>query len=123
MSDADETLNEKIGGWIAVIVISFSALISGGFMPEWNVLPYAAWLAIAGVGGAIGVAIYTRNWLHGTIAGVIIGIGAVLGVHGYVIARSTVIDADTFFTPELLIGGGLGAIPGLLYMYFVAERH
>lgn len=122
MSGDDETLNEKIGGWIAIIVISTSALISGGFMPEFNVLPYVAWLAIAGLGGAIGVAIYTRNWLHGTIAGLIIGVGAVLGVHAYIIARSMLIEGGTFFSLELLIGGGLGSIPGLLYMYFVAQR-
>ncbi|PQO40168.1 hypothetical protein [Blastopirellula marina] len=122
MSGDDETLNEKIGGWIAIIVITFSALISGGFMPDWNVLPYVAWLAIAGLGGAIGVAIYTRNWLHGTIAGLLIGVGAVLGVHAYIIARSMLIDANNFFSLELVIGAGLGSIPGLIYMYLVADK-
>ncbi|MCC9607266.1 hypothetical protein LOC68_13660 [Blastopirellula sp. JC732] len=122
MSDEGETLNEQIGGWVAVIVITICALISGGFMPDWNVLPYVVWLAIAGLGGAIGVAIYTQNWLHGTIAGVIIGVGAVLGVHAYIIARSMLLEGWPFFKLELMLGGGLGALPGLLYLFFVANR-
>ncbi|EAQ80309.1 hypothetical protein [Blastopirellula marina] len=121
MSGDNETPNEMIGGWIAAITIILPSMIVSGFMPEWNALPYFVWLAIAGAGGAVGAAIYTLRWIHGGIGGAVMGVGAVVGVHAYVILRSMLIDSGNFFSLELLIGAGLGALPGLVYLSFVAS--
>ena len=44
----DETPREKWAGIFGGVVSIIPAMIVAGFMPEWDVLPFAGWLAVAG---------------------------------------------------------------------------
>ena len=110
----DETPRENWGSWIGVIATIVPGMIASGFMPEWNVLPYEGWFAIAAVGSAIGGAIATPLFVRGAISGAIAGVGTMLGLWLYVVVRSALTGHHTFLKIELVIGGMLGAAPGLL---------
>ena len=56
-SPLDETPRENWATWIGIISTIIPATIVSGFMPDWNVLPYNGWLAIAAIGSAIAGAI------------------------------------------------------------------
>lgn len=116
MSLAEPTRNEKAGLFVTVMSVAFPALIVCGFAPDFDVLPYVGWLVIAGGGAALGIALYTREWVHGAVAGGLIGCGALLGIEGYIAARDLLIRSDTFLDWELLIGACVGAIPGFVYL-------
>ncbi len=110
----NETPREQAGIWIGMIATIFPGLMVSGFMPDWNVLPFGGWLAIAGVGSAIAGAIATPRLVRGAIAGLLAGLGAMFGLWLYVMVRSALIPSNTFFNLELVIGGMLGAAPGLV---------
>ena len=75
----DETPREKWAGIFGGVVSIIPAMIVAGFMPEWDVLPFAGWLAIAGVGAAIAGVIIAPS-IRGALAGALAGVGLVLGV-------------------------------------------
>ncbi|MFK8000684.1 MAG: hypothetical protein AB8H86_13875 [Polyangiales bacterium] len=119
----EETLAEKVGGWIAIVSVAIPSLLASGFTPEWNFLPFGAWVLIASAGAALGAAIGTSRRLRGAVAGAIGGAGFVLGTWLYVLARAAITGDSNFFTIELLLGGGLGAAPGILiYMYWAMQQ-
>ncbi|MFT5354382.1 MAG: hypothetical protein ACI9KE_001587 [Polyangiales bacterium] len=113
----NETLAEKAGGWIAILSVVIPSLLASGFTPEWNVLPFAGWVLVSAAGAASGAAIATSRRARGAISGAIGGAGFVLGTWFYVMARQAITGNSTFLSVELLLGGALGAAPGiLLYM-------
>lgn len=118
----DESPREQLGGFIGMMTTCFPAMIAAGFMPDWNVLPFLGWLAIATIGAAIGGVIATPRAVRGAICGALMGAGALYGVSYYVTARGWLIDFNTFSNLELVLGAGLGAIPGFaLYCGWARE--
>ena len=109
-----ETPREKWAEYLGIALTVLPAMISAGFMPEWNVLPLSGWISIAAAGGALAAAIATPQWARGAVAGALMGVGVVLGVHAYVAARIAVTDNATFLKLELVIGAMLGAAPGAM---------
>lgn len=118
----EETLAEKVGGWIAILSVAIPSLLASGFTPEWNFLPFAGWVFIASAGAALGAAIGTSRRVRGAVAGAIGGAGFVLGTWAYVLVRVALTGDSSFFTLELLLGGGLGAAPGILLYMLWAMR-
>jgi hypothetical protein len=117
----DETPREKWGFYFGAAVTLVPAMIVAGFMPDWDVLPFAGWLAIAAVGGAIAGAIATTRPLIGVLSGALMGAGVLVGIWGYVNARAALTGNATFFKLELAIGALLGAAPGAI-LYWTAAR-
>lgn len=118
----EETLAEKVGGWIAIVSVAIPSLLASGFTPEWNFLPFGAWVMVGSAGAALGAAIGTSRRVRGAVAGAIGGAGFVLGTWFYVLARAALTGNSSFFSIELLLGGALGAAPGiLLYMYWATQ--
>src|SRR5688572_11952367 len=99
----DETPREKWAGYLGLFATSFPALIASGFMPAWDVLPFAVWLAIAAVGAGIAGAIATPLWSRGAVAGALAGVGGVVGTWLYVAIRSGLTGHSTFLKLELVI--------------------
>ena len=120
-SEPEETVNQKIGSFIAVFTILIPGIIVSDFMPEFNVLPFGLWLTIAAVGGGISGAVYTKRLVLGSVSGLVLGAGALLGVYNYVDIRSLIIDSQTYFTLELIVGAAIGAIPGFI-IYLIGEK-
>ena len=110
----DETPRENWATWVGLFATIIPGMIVSGFMPEWNVLPYAGWFAIAAIGSAIAGAIATPMIVRGAISGAIAGVGMMIGLWLYVVLRSSLTGNHTFFKIELAIGGMLGAAPGLV---------
>ena len=110
----DETPRETWAMYLGIFATIIPALIASDFMPEWNVLPFAGWLAIAAAGTAVAGAIATPYWFRGAIAGALAGAGALLGMSAYVALRVGLTGNNTFLKLELVIGAVLGAAPGLI---------
>ncbi len=110
----DETPRENWATWIGLFVTIIPGMIVSGFMPEWDVLPVAGWIAIAVIGSAIAGAIATPLVVRGAVSGAITGVGMMIGLWLYVVLRSALTGHNTFLKVELVIGGLLGAAPGLL---------
>jgi hypothetical protein len=100
--------------YLGLFATIIPAMIASDFMPEWNVLPFGGWLAIATAGAALAGAIATPYWLRGMIAGALAGAGALLGMWLYVIIRAGLTGHATFLKLELVLGALLGAAPGML---------
>jgi hypothetical protein len=112
-----ETPREKWAGYFGAFMTVIPALIVSGFMPEWNVLPFSAWLAIATAGAGIAGAIATPRTLRGAVAGALVGAGVLVGVVAYVEISAELTSRHTFWSLEIAIGALLGGLPGgLLYM-------
>ena len=118
----DETPRENWAIWIGLFSTLIPGMIASGFMPEWNVLPFAGWVAIATIGAMIAGAIATPLMLRGAISGAIAGAGMMIGLWLYVVARSALTGNSTLFKLELVIGGMLGAAPGMLLYGAWARR-
>ena len=110
----DETPRENWATWIGIISTIIPGMIVSGFMPDWNVLPYNGWLTIAAIGSAIAGAIATPKFVRGAFSGMIAGVGMMFGLWLYVVIRTTLTGHHTFLRIELVLGGMLGAAPGLL---------
>lgn len=119
---SQEPLHETIGTYLAIVSVIVPAMLVSGFMPDWNVLPFAVWMLIASVGAAIGGAMSTRRLLLGGLAGALVGAGALLGIYYYVGIRAALTGSTTFVNVELAIGAAIGAIPGLLLYFLLAKR-
>jgi len=108
----EETWSQKIGSLIAGVGIVFPSMILAGFMPDWNVLPLAGWIAISATAGAVGACIAwpprIASFLRGAIAGIVIPFALI----PYVAFRLAL--GNTFFNLELIIPGLIGALPGWL---------
>ena len=109
----EEPRREKVGFYVGTAFTIIPAMIASGFMPEWDVLPFGGWLALAVVGGAAGGAIATSRTASGAACGALAGLGAVLGVYVYVLVRAALVG-ESFFRVELVIGALIGAAPGML---------
>ena len=116
------SLREKFALGLGATCTIFPSMIVAGFMPLWDVLPFAGWLTIATLGSGIAGAIGTPRAARGAIAGGLIGGGALLGLVAYTIVRYAIIPVDSFLHLELAIGACLGAIPGWL-LYDQWARH
>jgi hypothetical protein len=110
----DETPREKFAGYFGMFVTLIPALFVSGFFPEWDVLPNEAWFAIATVGAGVAGAIAAPLWPRGAVAGALAGAGILLGIWAYVAVRGALTGHHTFLSIELIIGAGLGALPGLI---------
>lgn len=117
-----ERTNQKIGMWIIIIATIIPALLVCNFMPDWNIFPYWLCVAVSGFGASIGTVVYTKQVVHGAIAGLLIGCGVILGIQGYVLLRPLLIDSARFFSFELLLGAAVGAIPGMVYYRLVTPK-
>lgn len=113
----DETPREKWAEYLGLTASVIPAMIATGFMPGWDVLPHAGWLAIAAVGTAIAGAIATPLWVRGLISGVIAGVGIFGGIWIYVAVRTNPAGPHGVYRPELVIGALIGWAPGLLLYY------
>jgi hypothetical protein len=109
-----ESPREKWAGYFGLFMTLIPGMIVSGFMPEWNVLPFAGWLGIAAGGAAIAGAIATPRWLRGAVAGTLIGAGMLLGIWLYVAIRAGLTGSHTFLKLELVIGALIGGAPGML---------
>ncbi|MFK7820119.1 MAG: hypothetical protein AB8G99_15465 [Planctomycetaceae bacterium] len=107
------TKREKIGLWIGVLTAVVPGLITSGFFPDFNVLPWPAWLAIAGIGGLIAGLVASPRPIWGATSGLAIGMGLMLGIWAYVALRLAVIGGEELFRFEIAIGAIIGAAPGL----------
>ena len=117
----DESNNEKIGGFIAILSVIIPGMIVSDFMPEWNVLPFSVWLSIAGVGSAIGAAIATKRFFIGSVCGAIAGVGAIIGVYKYVDIRLFFTGSDVFLIFELVLAAAIGSAPGFI-LYLISVK-
>src|SRR5438132_8049830 len=113
----DESPREKWATYLGLFVTVIPAMIASGFMPEWNVLPFLGWLAIATLGAGIAGAIATPLWSRGALAGALMGAGVLLGIWLYVTIRAGLTGHHTFLRIELAVGALLGATPGMLLFY------
>ncbi|TWT32945.1 hypothetical protein Enr8_27610 [Blastopirellula retiformator] len=111
-----ESRGQKFGAIIAVILVFPPAAIAGGFLPQLNVLPFWGWLAIAMIGGSISVVIVSGWPLHGTIAGLMLGLGAVLAAYFYGYVRLTLLGSSYFFFAEPFVASVVGMIPSFIYL-------
>ncbi|MDA3961093.1 MAG: hypothetical protein PF961_09905 [Planctomycetota bacterium] len=121
MADDDEPMNEKLGMWIGMAAVGIPAMIAAGFMPAVNVLPTAMWAVIAAAGAAVGGIIHAKKVLGGGIGGLAIGLGAFYGTYYYVDLRGLLIDSETYWSLELILGAGIGAIPGAVLFSFLTR--
>ncbi len=110
----DETPREKWAGYFGLFMTLIPAMIVAGFMPEWDVLPFVGWLAIATVGAGVAGAIATPLWGRGAVAGALAGAGVMVGIVVYVAVRGALTDHHTYLSIELVIGALLGAAPGMI---------
>lgn len=110
----DETPREKWAGYLGLFTTIVPAMIVAGFMPEWDVLPFAGWLAIATLGAGLAGAIATPLWARGAVSGALAGAGALVGIVVYVAVRGGLTDHHTYLSIELVIGALLGAAPGMI---------
>ena len=118
-----KSFGEKIGWWIILISIIIPGMIVTGFMPDMNILPSYGWTAVGMAGAALGCVISTKKILLGSVCGGLVGAGAILGLTTYVDIRVYLTGTSTFYSLELLIGGLIGAVPGiLLYLFFVRNK-
>jgi hypothetical protein len=119
----DETPRENWATYLGAFTVIIPGLFASGFMPAWNVLPFAGWLAIATVGTALAGVVATPRWIRGAFAGAITGAGAMLGLWLYVVMRVWFLGGhNTFLKLELTIGAMIGAMPGLLLYGFWARQ-
>jgi hypothetical protein len=109
-----ESPREKWAGYFGLGVTIIPAMIVSGFMPDWDVLPFGVWLAIASTGAAVAGAIATPKLIRGAIAGGLTGAGILVGVWLYVEIRAWLTGHATFMKLELVIGAILGGTPGFL---------
>ena len=103
-----ESRQKMAGGIMGLGVIT--AMVANNFMPELNVLPWAAWVAIAALLGAVGAGVGAEKgtWLAAGLGAV----GGALGVVGtglYVDLRSSI--SHTFWTAEFAIPVFIIAFP------------
>jgi len=108
-----ESRREKWAGWLGLFVTVVPAMITSGFMPQWDVLPFLGWLGVATVGAAVSGAIATPRWGRGAVAGALVGAGILFGTWAYVALRGSLTGHHTFLKIELAIGALLGAAPGI----------
>ncbi len=116
-----QTPLQTIGYWTGSLGIIVPGMIVSGFMPELNVLPFFVWWGIAILCGIIGGFLVGTPRIAAAIAGGVIGAGALIGVAFYVDVRSLMIESDTYFSFELMIGALIGAAPGLALFGFIAK--
>jgi hypothetical protein len=116
-----ETFREKWAEYFGLATSIIPAMIATGFMPKWDVLPRAAWLAIATMGTAIAGALSTPLWVRGLISGAVAGAGIFGGIWLYVAVRSSLMGPDTILRQELVIGAMIGWAPGL-FLYYTWAR-
>ncbi len=110
----EETPRETWAIWVGVAFTAIPSMIASGFMSDWNVLPFAGWVAIATVGSAVAGIVATPLFVRGAISGALTGFGMIMGTWLYVVFRTLIIDSSTFWNIELVIGGFLGAAPGMM---------
>src|SRR5260370_4849260 len=108
----DETPRETWAIYLGIFATVIPGLIASDFMPDWNVLPFAGWLAIAAIGAALAGAIATPYWFRGILSGALTGAGALFGLWLYVQLRVWITGIHTFLKLELVIGAVIGAGPG-----------
>jgi hypothetical protein len=118
----NQTSREHWSEYFLLAASVIPAMIATGFMPAWNVLPLAGWLAIAIVGAGIAGAMATPLWGRGLISGLIAGAGIFAGIWLYVAARTSMINSITVSKPELVIGAMAGWAPGLILFFTWARR-
>lgn len=109
-----ETPREKWASYLGLFVTLIPAMITSGFMPDWDVLPFETWLAIATLGAAVAGAIATPRLARGALAGALAGAGVMIGVWAYVAIRGGLTGNHTFLKIELVIGALIGAAPGMV---------
>jgi hypothetical protein len=114
ISGVDETPREKWAGYFGLFVTVIPGMIMAGFMPAWDVLPTAGWVAVATAGAAIAGAIATPRTGRGALAGALTGAGLMLGIWLYVAIRGALTGHYTFLKVEIAIGALLGGTPGAL---------
>lgn len=118
-----ETPREKWASWLGLFATLIPGMIVSGFMPKWNVLPIAGWVAVAAVGAAIAGAIATPLLVRGAISGAIMGVGVMLGLWLYVQLRTALLGDVAFLKFELAVGGLIGALPGfVLYLKWARNK-
>ncbi len=54
MHGLPESRRGKVGMYVFLFAAIVPGMIVAGFMPDWNVLPFYYWAAIAGCGGFVG---------------------------------------------------------------------
>jgi hypothetical protein len=113
-TNMDETPREKWAMYLGMFATIIPAMIASDFMPAWNVLPFAGWMAVAAVGAGLAGAIATPYWGRGAFAGALTGAGALLGMWLYVTIRTGLTGHNEFLQLELVVGAVLGGAPGLL---------
>lgn len=106
----EETPAEKVGYFIAGVGVVLPSMIVSGFMPEWNVLPLAVWVAISAVCCGLGMAVAHTPRIASFVGGAVAGGCIPFALIGYVYVR--VMLTETFLNIELVIPGIIGALPG-----------
>lgn len=113
--------DSRAGPIVLGLGVMVPGLIVSGFMDGLNVLPLAAWAAIAAVSGAVGIALQTRRRYGLSAAlGAVGGAGSLWVVPQYVAWREGF--GSTFFTAEFLLPMAVVGLP-LLGVWHVAERY
>jgi hypothetical protein len=96
-------------------------MITCGFFPALNVLPFWGWFAIATAGSGIAGALATPHWERGLVSGLVSGAGIFAGIWLYVLARTSMLAGVKVWRYELVLGALLGYAPGLALYYLWAR--
>lgn len=118
-----ETKRQKLGTYVFFAFTLIPGMIVSGFMPDWNVLSFEAWIAIAAAGGAAGGYLWAEDqrWNVGLLSGAVAGAGTVAALFFYVLFR--VEWSSTFWSIELVIPAMIGLLPGwILYRVLREEK-
>ncbi|MEO0770814.1 MAG: hypothetical protein AAFY72_15580 [Cyanobacteria bacterium J06649_4] len=94
-----------------------------GFIPEAENVSTSTLVAIAVIGSSVsGVIAFPRRRLRASIAGAVLGGGALLGIVFYIVLRLILIPSDSFYNFEFVFAGLIGSLPGLLLLRWWALR-